>query len=259
MEIISNGNVGIGTSTNPQEKLHVKNGNILVEQDNFFARLKLQSNDPAGEAIFELQSDNDEPARVYFGDQDNGYMGRIEYHNSADYMKIFTNGTEQLRIDNNGNLLVGGTGGFQILNGDSLIHYDYTDGLTNGWVTCFYVEGNNIMSGDVNVIVTDGFTGNIALKTAEGTANFITSELKKILTNTILGKISTLLNIKNLNKFKKKLDPRNYNGAIFIGLKSPVVKSHGSTDYIGFSNSLSVCEKIIKGNLINKIKENIQK
>ena len=122
-----------------------------------------------------------------------------------------------------------------------------------------YVEGNNIMNGEINVIVTDGFTGNIALKTAEGTANFITSELKKILTNTILGKISTLLNIKNLNKFKKKLDPRNYNGAIFIGLKSPVVKSHGSTDYIGFSNSLSVCEKIIKGNLINKIKENIQK
>jgi len=121
-----------------------------------------------------------------------------------------------------------------------------------------YVEGNNIMNGDVNVIVTDGFTGNIALKTAEGTSNFITSELKKILTSNFLGKFSSFINMKNLKKFKDKLDPRKYNGAILIGLKSPVVKSHGSTDSIGFSNSLSVCEKIIKGNLIDKIKENIK-
>ena len=60
MEIISNGNVGIGTSTNPQEKLHVKDGNILIEQDTLCARLKVISNDPAGEAIIQLQSDNDE-------------------------------------------------------------------------------------------------------------------------------------------------------------------------------------------------------
>ncbi len=120
-----------------------------------------------------------------------------------------------------------------------------------------YIEGNQLMNGDVNVIVTDGFTGNVALKTAEGTANFITSELKKTMTDSFLGKLSTLINIKKLNKFKKKLDPRLYNGAIFIGLDSPVIKSHGGTDYIGFSNSLSVCDKIIRGNLIKKIKENI--
>ena len=120
-----------------------------------------------------------------------------------------------------------------------------------------YVEGNNIMCGDVNVIIADGFTGNIALKTAEGTANFITSELKKALTGNALGKISSLLNIKNINNFKKKLDPRLYNGAILLGLNSPVVKSHGGTDYIGFANAISVCEKIIKGRLIDKIKENI--
>ena len=113
------------------------------------------------------------------------------------------------------------------------------------------------MDGDVNVIVADGFTGNIALKTAEGTANFITDELKKTMTSSIIGKLSSLLNIKNLKSFKKRLDPRLYNGAIFIGLDSPVVKSHGGTDYIGFSNSLSVCEKIVKGNLIAKIKKNI--
>jgi len=120
-----------------------------------------------------------------------------------------------------------------------------------------YVEGNNIMSGKVNVIIADGFTGNIALKTAEGTANFITSELKMALTGNIMGKISSLLNIKNINYFKKKLDPRLYNGAILLGLDSPVVKSHGGTDHIGFANAISVCEKIIKGRLIDKIKDNI--
>ncbi len=120
-----------------------------------------------------------------------------------------------------------------------------------------FIEGNNLMEGDVNVIVADGFTGNIALKTAEGTANFITSELKKTMMTSMLGKISSFINILNLRKFKKRLDPRLYNGAIFIGLDSPVVKSHGGTDYIGFSNSLSVCVKIIEGNLIEKIKKNI--
>jgi glycerol-3-phosphate acyltransferase PlsX len=120
-----------------------------------------------------------------------------------------------------------------------------------------YIEGNQLMNGDVNVIVADGFTGNVALKTAEGTANFITSELKKAMTGNVIGKISSLLNISNLKKFKARLDPRLYNGAIFIGLDSPVIKSHGGTDYIGFSNSLSVCTKIVTGNLIDKITKNI--
>ena len=120
-----------------------------------------------------------------------------------------------------------------------------------------YIEGNQLMNGDVNVIIADGFTGNVALKTAEGTSNFITSELKKAMTGSIIGKISSFLNISNLRKFKKRFDPRLYNGAIFIGLDSPVIKSHGGTDYIGFSNSLSVCSRIIKGDLIKKIRNNI--
>ena len=120
-----------------------------------------------------------------------------------------------------------------------------------------FIEGNELMNGNVNVIVSDGFTGNVALKTAEGTANFITNELRNMFTNNLLGKFSGFINYFNLKKFKKRLDPRLYNGAIFIGLDSPVVKSHGATDYVGFSNSLSVCEKIIKGDLINKIKNNI--
>ena len=122
-----------------------------------------------------------------------------------------------------------------------------------------YIEGNKIMDGEVNVIVTDGFTGNIALKTAEGTANFIVNEFKQSLTSSIIGKISSLLNMRNLKKVKNKLDPRLYNGAILIGLNSPVIKSHGSTDYIGFSHSLNVCIKVVKNNLIQKIKENINK
>jgi glycerol-3-phosphate acyltransferase PlsX len=121
-----------------------------------------------------------------------------------------------------------------------------------------YIEGNQLMNGDVNVIVADGFTGNVALKTAEGTANFITAELKKAMTGSIIGKISSLLNISNLKKFKKRLDPRLYNGAIFIGLDSPVIKSHGGTDFIGFSNSLSVCTKVVSGDLIEKIRCNIK-
>ena len=136
---------------------------------------------------------------------------------------------------------------YQLLNDKKSNNYDFAG----------YIEGNHLMDGEVNVIVSDGFTGNVALKTAEGTANFITSELKKIMTGSILGKISSLLNISNLKKFKKRLDPRLYNGAIFIGLDSPVVKSHGGTDYIGFSNSLDVCNRIVKGNLIEKIKQNI--
>ncbi|MBD1170470.1 phosphate acyltransferase PlsX [Pelagibacterales bacterium SAG-MED02] len=136
---------------------------------------------------------------------------------------------------------------YQILNEKNSVNYNFAG----------YIEGNHLMDGDVNVIVSDGFTGNVALKTAEGTANFITNELKKTMTGNIMGKISSLLNISNLKKFKKRLDPRLYNGAIFIGLDSPVVKSHGGTDYIGFSNSLDVCHRIVKGNLIEKIKHNI--
>jgi len=121
-----------------------------------------------------------------------------------------------------------------------------------------YIEGNQLMNGDVNVIVADGFTGNVALKTAEGTANFIIGELKEAMTGSMIGKISSLLNISNLKKFKARLDPRLYNGAIFIGLDSPVIKSHGGTDSIGFSNSLSVCTRVVSGNLIEKIRKNIK-
>ena len=121
-----------------------------------------------------------------------------------------------------------------------------------------YVEGNNIMSGETNVIVTDGFTGNIALKTAEGTAKFITQNLKESLTKNILTKISLIFSYFSLKKFKEKLDPRKYNGAIFLGLNGPVVKSHGGIDSTGFYHSIDLCYKIVKGNLMSEIKNNLK-
>jgi glycerol-3-phosphate acyltransferase PlsX len=120
-----------------------------------------------------------------------------------------------------------------------------------------FLEANKIMDGETNVIVTDGFTGNIALKTAEGTAKFITDTLKKNLTETILAKISIVFSYFALKKFKSKLDPRKFNGAIFLGLKGPVVKSHGSTDALGFYHSIDLCYRIIKGDLMEKIRSNL--
>ena len=163
------------------------------------------------------------------------------YPNDKPNVALLNIGSEELK----GNEIIKET--FQLLNEKKSTNYNFAG----------YIEGNHLMDGQVNVIVSDGFTGNVALKTAEGTANFITDELKKAMTGSIIGKISSLLNISNLKKFKKRLDPRLYNGAIFIGLDSPVVKSHGGTDYIGFSNSLDVCNRIVKGNLIEKIKQNI--
>ena len=120
-----------------------------------------------------------------------------------------------------------------------------------------YIEGNNIMTGISNVIVTDGFTGNVALKTAEGTAKFITNNLKKSLTENIISKISLIFSYFSLKKFKDKLDPRKYNGAIFLGLNGPVVKSHGGIDSIGFYHSIDLCYKIVKGDLMSQIRKNL--
>ena len=120
-----------------------------------------------------------------------------------------------------------------------------------------YIEGNKLMDGESSVIVTDGFTGNVALKTAEGTAKFITDNLKKSLTKNFFTKISLIFSYFSLKEFKSKLDPRKYNGAILLGLNGPVVKSHGGTDAIGFFHSIDLCYRMVKGNLLNQIKSNL--
>ena len=122
-----------------------------------------------------------------------------------------------------------------------------------------YIEGNDIMSGSSNVIVTDGFTGNISLKTAEGTAKFITKNLKKSLTENFFSKISLIFSYYSLKKFKERLDPRKYNGAIFLGLNGTVVKSHGGIDSKGFYHSIDLCYKIVKGDLMSQIKKNLKR
>ncbi|MEK9959851.1 MAG: phosphate acyltransferase, partial [Pelagibacteraceae bacterium] len=119
-----------------------------------------------------------------------------------------------------------------------------------------FIEGNEIKNGDCDVIVTDGFTGNVALKTAEGTANFITTEIKKSFSKSIFSKIGYLFSYFAFKDIKKKLDPRKFNGAIFLGLNAPVIKSHGSADAFAFYNSISLSYRILNGNLINKIKNN---
>ncbi|MBL6758163.1 MAG: phosphate acyltransferase PlsX [Pelagibacteraceae bacterium] len=119
-----------------------------------------------------------------------------------------------------------------------------------------FIEGSEIKNGNINVIVTDGFTGNVALKTAEGTANFITTEIKNSFSKSISSKIGYLFSYFAFREIKKKLDPRKYNGAIFLGLNAPVIKSHGGADAFAFFNSLDLSYRIISGNLINKIKAN---
>ena len=169
-------------------------------------------------------------------------LHKVLFESKKPNVALLNIGSEELK----GNAMIKDT--YQLLNEKKYELFDFKG----------YIEGNNIMEGEVNVIVADGFTGNIALKTAEGTSNFIISELKKALTSSIIGKLSSLINFNNLKNFKNKLDPRLYNGAILLGLSKPVIKSHGSTDAIGFANSLKVCEQTIRGNLINQIKNNIK-
>ncbi len=127
----------------------------------------------------------------------------------------------------------------------------------NNFIFNGYIEGNKLMSGASNVIITDGFTGNVALKTAEGTAKFLTDNLKKSLTSNLFSKISLFFSYFALKKFKDQLDPRKYNGAIFLGLNGPVVKSHGGTDSLGFYYSIDLCYKIVKGDLMKQIQNNL--
>ena len=103
-----------------------------------------------------------------------------------------------------------------------------------------FVEGNNISAGDVDVVITDGFTGNIALKTAEGTAKLISTFFSEALNDNMWSKFTTALNIVALRKLKKKMDPRRANGGVFLGLNGIVVKSHGGTDHIGYANALNI-------------------
>lgn len=122
-----------------------------------------------------------------------------------------------------------------------------------------FVEGDDINKGVVDVIVTDGFTGNVFLKTMEGTAKFIVSELKEALAGSFLSKIGALLALPSLSKLKKKLDPRLYNGAVLLGLNGVVVKSHGGTDDVGFANAIRFTTNVLKRNIFDRIRDQLEK
>ena len=122
-----------------------------------------------------------------------------------------------------------------------------------------FVEGNDIAEGKVDVIVTDGFSGNIALKTAEGTAKLVTFLLEKSFKSSILSKIGYFISKNGLKSMKDRVDPRKYNGAVLLGLNGIVVKSHGSTDSLGFSNAVKVGYEMVSGNFIRDLKRNISK
>ena len=109
-----------------------------------------------------------------------------------------------------------------------------------------FVEGDDIFCGDIDVIVCDGFVGNIALKTSEGIAKFISSKLKSEFKKSIFTKMAGLSSAKVLNSFKKVVDPRRYNGASLLGLKGIIIKSHGGADSFAFNNSLQIALKEVK-------------
>lgn len=122
-----------------------------------------------------------------------------------------------------------------------------------------FIEGDAIHSGDVDVIITDGFTGNVSLKTMEGTAKYIISELKKSLASSFLAKIGATLSYFALSSLKKKFDPRLFNGAVLVGLNGVVVKSHGNSDGVGFANAIKFTTNILRNNIFDRIKEQLHK
>ena len=109
-----------------------------------------------------------------------------------------------------------------------------------------FVEGDDIFCGNIDVIVCDGFVGNIALKTSEGIAKFISSKLKDEFKKNVFTKIAGLSSSKVLHSFKKVADPRRYNGASLLGLKGIIIKSHGGADTFAFTNSLQIALMEVK-------------
>ncbi|MEE1562603.1 MAG: phosphate acyltransferase, partial [Alphaproteobacteria bacterium] len=121
-----------------------------------------------------------------------------------------------------------------------------------------FVEGDDIAAGTVDVIVTDGFSGNIALKTAEGIVHLYTNYLKKAYRATLVSRLGYLLSRGALQRLKSRLDPRIYNGAMLLGLNGIVVKSHGGTDAVGFANAVGVAVDMINNDFNEIIKEEFE-
>ena len=145
--------------------------------------------------------------------------------------------------------------------GKQIIH-QAADLILNSQFSSFfkgYVEGNRVISGDYDVIVCDGFSGNIMLKTAEGTADLCTYFMKEVLSSNIFGKLAYLFGRTSFAVLKDKLDPRKHNGAVLLGLNGIVVKSHGSTDSLGFAHAVDLAIDMAEGDYNSSISEEIEK
>jgi glycerol-3-phosphate acyltransferase PlsX len=122
-----------------------------------------------------------------------------------------------------------------------------------------FVEGDDIPAGTVDVVVTDGFTGNIALKTAEGTARLYGEWLKRTFRSSVLARLGYVLSRGAFKKLRTRTDPRHYNGAMFLGLRGICVKSHGGTDARGFSNAVGVAVDLVRQGFNDRVKTELQR
>ncbi|MGF1592950.1 MAG: phosphate acyltransferase PlsX [Kiloniellaceae bacterium] len=120
-----------------------------------------------------------------------------------------------------------------------------------------FVEGDDIAKGTADVIVTDGFTGNVALKTAEGTAKLINEYLRNTFRSSLLAGLGYLLARPAMKKLRERVDPRGYNGAMLLGLNGIAVKSHGGTDALGFANAIGVAVDMHRHGIIEKIRSDL--
>jgi len=120
-----------------------------------------------------------------------------------------------------------------------------------------FTEGDQLSRGEVDVVVTDGFSGNIALKTAEGTARFVTDLLRRAFKSSLRSKAGFALSRPALNLLKVHLDPNNHNGAVFLGLNGLVVKSHGGATAKGVANAIGVAASLVRNDITRKIGEDL--
>ena len=118
-----------------------------------------------------------------------------------------------------------------------------------------FVEGDDLAKGTVDVVVTDGFTGNVALKTTEGTAKMINEYVRRTFRSSPLASLGYLLARSALRKLRHRVDPRRYNGAIFLGLNGIAVKSHGGTDALGFANAIGLAVDMAEHDIIEQIRK----
>ena len=121
-----------------------------------------------------------------------------------------------------------------------------------------FIEADRLGRGDADVVVSDGFSGNIALKSIEGTARFITDLLRRAFSSSLRSKAGFLLSRPAFTLLRHHLDPNNHNGAVFLGLNGLVIKSHGGADEIGIANAIAVAAKIARDDITRRITEDLE-